>query len=259
MSEATATKELAPGCNRCLAEEWVRDGRGLWAMRECTGLAKHGGRHSFTAWHCYMKPPGHEVYGYLSRLFLHYAPQCEPLPTLPGLATQIDNLLVGMRRQEEYNAAVAAELADQVNELVAALKGVVRVADRKTVEFDAARAAIAKAEGRQMPIPEGLCTLCSATGFCSEHTPKRKRRLAAGLRGNKLTDRYQADYNAAVAVSLADQCNESQRQFHALVADHGIALEFIREIAASECPVECGNCIICRAKAWLHTEAKEGE
>lgn len=32
--------------------------------------------------------------------------------------------------------------------LLAALKGVIRVADRKTDEFDAARAAIAKAEGR---------------------------------------------------------------------------------------------------------------
>lgn len=34
-------------------------------------------------------------------------------------------------------------------ELLAALKGVLRVADRKTDEFDAARAAIAKAEGAE--------------------------------------------------------------------------------------------------------------
>lgn len=34
------------------------------------------------------------------------------------------------------------------SEMLAALKGVVAVADRRTVEFDAARAAIAKAEGR---------------------------------------------------------------------------------------------------------------
>jgi hypothetical protein len=33
-------------------------------------------------------------------------------------------------------------------DLLDALKGVVRIADRQTVEFDAARAAIAKAEGR---------------------------------------------------------------------------------------------------------------
>lgn len=37
---------------------------------------------------------------------------------------------------------------DECDELLTALKGVVRVADRKTDEFDAARAAIAKAEGR---------------------------------------------------------------------------------------------------------------
>jgi hypothetical protein len=36
-----------------------------------------------------------EAYGYLARLFVHYAPQCEPLPTLMGVVTQIDNLLVG--------------------------------------------------------------------------------------------------------------------------------------------------------------------
>jgi hypothetical protein len=36
----------------------------------------------------------------------------------------------------------------EAEEMLAALKGVVRVADRKTAEFDAARAAIAKAEGK---------------------------------------------------------------------------------------------------------------
>ena len=34
----------------CLAEEWHRDGRGLWAMRVCHGSARHGGRHLFGAW-----------------------------------------------------------------------------------------------------------------------------------------------------------------------------------------------------------------
>jgi hypothetical protein len=36
----------------------------------------------------------------------------------------------------------------QRDELLKALNGVIRVADRKTVEFDAARAAVAKAEGK---------------------------------------------------------------------------------------------------------------
>ena len=41
-----------------------------------------------------------------------------------------------------------SQQAAQRQELLAALKGVVRVADRKTPEFDAARAAIAKAEDK---------------------------------------------------------------------------------------------------------------
>lgn len=44
---------------------------------------------------------------------------------------------------EEENSKLRAD----VEQLLEALKGVVRVADRKTVEFDAARAAIAKATG----------------------------------------------------------------------------------------------------------------
>mgnify|MGYP007071688932 CR=1 FL=1 len=42
---------------------------------------------------------------------------------------------------------LCAEAHTLIGELVAALRGVIAVADRKTVEFDAARAAIAKAEG----------------------------------------------------------------------------------------------------------------
>jgi hypothetical protein len=37
------------------------------------------------------------AYGYLSRLFVTCAPQCEPLPTLLGVCTQIDNLIAGYR------------------------------------------------------------------------------------------------------------------------------------------------------------------
>lgn len=45
------------------------------------------------------------------------------------------------RKAARYRLEVAAP------DLLEALKGVLRVADRKTAEFDAARAAIAKAEG----------------------------------------------------------------------------------------------------------------
>lgn len=44
---------------------------------------------------------------------------------------------------------VFANMATAAPDLYAALKAVVAVADRKTVEFDMARAALAKAEGRQ--------------------------------------------------------------------------------------------------------------
>jgi hypothetical protein len=44
----------------CLAEEWHRDGRGLWAMRACINKAKHGGRiggaHVFSAWRYNVQP-----------------------------------------------------------------------------------------------------------------------------------------------------------------------------------------------------------
>ena len=50
-------------------------------------------------------------------------------------------------KPQQGDSAVASEGGSCVNaEMLAALRGVVRVADRKTAEFDAARAAIAKAE-----------------------------------------------------------------------------------------------------------------
>lgn len=54
--------------------------------------------------------------------------------------------------ESEMRARLAAKNADIeryrtiIVEMLAALEGVVRVADRKTVEFDAAHAAIAKAK-----------------------------------------------------------------------------------------------------------------
>jgi hypothetical protein len=43
---------------------------------------------------CQLEKP---AYDYLVRLFAVCAPQCEPLPTLLGLCTQIDNLIAGYR------------------------------------------------------------------------------------------------------------------------------------------------------------------
>lgn len=51
---------------------------------------------------------------------------------------------------EAYGGSIAnARLIAAAPDLLEALKGVLRVADRKTDEFDAARAAIAKAEGEE--------------------------------------------------------------------------------------------------------------
>lgn len=59
--------------------------------------------------------------------------------------------VAALKAKRDAQLAIYDEVIDnlqsQVDELVAALKGVIRVADRKTDEFDAARAAIAKAEG----------------------------------------------------------------------------------------------------------------
>src|SRR6185436_10186562 len=41
----------------CPAEEWHRDGRGLWAMRSCRFAFKHTARHEFTSWQYYKQAP----------------------------------------------------------------------------------------------------------------------------------------------------------------------------------------------------------
>jgi hypothetical protein len=37
-----------------------------------------------------------------------------------------------------------------------------------------------------------------------------------------------------------------------LYADHSVAMEFVREMAAMPCT--CGTCLTCRARLWLHGE-----
>jgi hypothetical protein len=58
---------------------------------------------------------------------------------------EIDRLEAALRAFEQFDGdgELWGTLVMQRDELLAALKGVVAVADRKTVEFDAARAAIA--------------------------------------------------------------------------------------------------------------------
>lgn len=69
---------------------WVRDET---AARESTPVEPAGAS----------EPPSEaaQAHAYLSWLLVHAAPQCEPLPDLMGLCTQIDNLLTGLQGEPE--------------------------------------------------------------------------------------------------------------------------------------------------------------
>ena len=41
----------------CRAEEWQRDGRGLWAMRTCISHEGHQSEHTFGQWRYRLVPP----------------------------------------------------------------------------------------------------------------------------------------------------------------------------------------------------------
>lgn len=41
----------------CVAEEWHRDGRGLWAMRRCISHQGHDSSHTFEPWRYDVDPP----------------------------------------------------------------------------------------------------------------------------------------------------------------------------------------------------------
>ena len=62
-------------------------------------------------------------------------------------AAQLKERVAALEVKCTLLAASLKQADHQIADLVAALKGVVRVADRQTDEFDAARAAIAKATG----------------------------------------------------------------------------------------------------------------
>lgn len=58
-----------------------------------------------------------EAYGYLSRLFVSCAPQCEPLPTLPGLATQIDNYIAGCHQAKASAESSLQQITQERDQL----------------------------------------------------------------------------------------------------------------------------------------------
>lgn len=83
-------------------------------------------------------------------------------------------------------AKANARLIAAAPELLAALKAVVRIADRRTVEFDAARVAIARAEGDNPATPAAvtvgdfsgcLSTICVTPDVCDETNTCVRQRL----------------------------------------------------------------------------------
>lgn len=67
---------------------------------------------------------------------------------VPDAAREWPNYGIGHRDARHAAAELASEADAIRDELVVALEGVLRVADRKTIEFDAARAALARAKGQ---------------------------------------------------------------------------------------------------------------
>ncbi|MDB5490323.1 MAG: hypothetical protein JWO78_172 [Micavibrio sp.] len=72
------------------------------------------------------------------------------IPDCEGECSAVARIdVTGVELIDEANAQFIALACNAHDDLVKALEGVIRVADRKTVEFDAARAALAKARGIQ--------------------------------------------------------------------------------------------------------------
>jgi hypothetical protein len=64
-----------PTPDMCLAQEWHRDGRGLWAMRSCQYYTGHGKAHAFGSWKYNVEPQALDVDGGHSE---------HPSPTTPA-------------------------------------------------------------------------------------------------------------------------------------------------------------------------------
>jgi hypothetical protein len=110
---------------------------GLKAAREAFAQAKreynHGGSEDWSleralvAYLAALPKQEDDAYGYLSRLLKSCAPQCEPLPDLMGLCTQIDNLVTGLRmpKQEPSGAELVSGLKQLIESNLVTLRQVV--------------------------------------------------------------------------------------------------------------------------------------
>jgi hypothetical protein len=89
---------------------------------------------------------------------MSYAPQCEPLPDLLGVCTQIDNLIVGLRERasqlstlaQERDALVQACMAHELYMLESGYSDPADIAlhPRAAANWRLVRAALASVEGR---------------------------------------------------------------------------------------------------------------
>jgi hypothetical protein len=70
-----------------------------------------------------------------------------PEPTMNQQTSHVSEQWSKAVEDEHSMLAKKLRMAEAAPDLLAALQGVLRVADRQTIEFDAARAAIAKATG----------------------------------------------------------------------------------------------------------------
>lgn len=95
-------------------------------------------------------------------------------------ALKVAALLAQARPAEAAPPVLARSEAGEsiINELLAALRGVLRVADRRTAAFDAARAAIARAE--PMGDAAAMVAMCSCGHAVAEHGESAKRCLRRG-------------------------------------------------------------------------------
>lgn len=64
-----------------------------------------------------LREENEQAHDYLSRVFLHHAPQCARLPSLPGVCTQIDNLTTCIPELRAERDQLKAALAEKQREL----------------------------------------------------------------------------------------------------------------------------------------------
>lgn len=92
-----------------LSAQQMADFRAVVAIAEERGAIIDRLRAQVTA----LEQERDEAHSYLSRVFVGRAPQCEPLPDMLGVCTQIDNLLTGLVPEDRAVRAEAEAFREQ--------------------------------------------------------------------------------------------------------------------------------------------------